>query len=104
MSESGIWLAADEEEVPMEVTEPTASTTSSRPASAAAVVRTSIPRPSKFTGRGDVALWFQRFELYAKQARIPSREWAEELLLLLEDEPFRLVSLSDSEDYESVKN
>ena len=43
---------ADEEEVPMEVTEPTASTTSSRPAPAAAVVRTSIPRPFKFTGRG----------------------------------------------------
>ena len=91
---------ATEEEVPMEVSEPS---TSSRPAPAAAVVRTSIPRPSKFTGRGDVALWFKRFKLYAKRARIPSEEWAEELLLLLEDEPFRLVSLSDSEDYESVK-
>ena len=89
-----------EEEAPMEVTE---STISSRPAPVAGVVRTSIPRPSKFTGRGDVALWFKRFELYAKRARIPSEEWAEELLLLLEDEPFRLVSLSVSEDYESVK-
>ena len=42
---------ADEKEVPMEVTEPTGST-SSRPAPAAMVVRTSIPRPSTFTGRG----------------------------------------------------
>ena len=72
---------ATEEEVPMEVTEPS---TSSRPAPTAAVVRKSIPRPSKFTGRGDVALWFKRFELYAKRARIPSEEWAEELLLLLD--------------------
>ena len=71
-----------EEEVPMEVTEPS---TISRPAPAAEVVRTSIPQPSKFTGR------------------IPSGEWAKEQLLLLEDEPFHLVSLSDSEDYESVK-
>ena len=51
-----------EEEVPMEVTEPS---TISRPAPAAEVVRTSIPQPSKFTGR------------------IPSGEWAKEQLLLL---------------------
>ena len=71
---------ASEEEAPMEVTE------SDRPTA----VRTSIPRPSKFTGREDVVLWLKRFKLYAKRALIPKREWDKELQLLLEDEPFRV--------------
>ena len=50
----------------------------------------------------DLDLWLKRFELYVKQINIPEEEWAAELLPLLDDAAFRVVSqlgLESSTDY-----
>ena len=62
--------------------------------------------PNKFAQEGNILLWLQRFELYVARAAIPRTEWAKEVLSLLEDGPFRVVShlgLADSDDYDVVK-
>ena len=48
-----------------------------------------------------------RFELYIREAAIPSSQQVKELLSLLEDKPFRVVSqqgLLKSESYDVVKS
>ena len=68
--------------------------------------RIRVRPPNKFAQDGDILLWLQRFELYVARATIPRTEWAKEVLSLLEDGPFRVVShlgLADSDDYEAVR-
>ena len=67
-----------------------------------AAARVSARPPAKFTPR---TLWIQRFELYAKETEIPDAILAQELLSLLDDESFRVVShrgLSMTGDYKAV--
>ena len=68
-------------------------------------VRMSLRPPVRFSAMGDLALWLTRFEMYVRRAGIPEDQWTSELLPLLEDEPFRLVSqqgLVQSSDYKEV--
>ena len=70
------------------------------------VVRVSARPPSKFSATADFALWIQRFEIYLSEAEIPLEKRARELLSLLDDGPFRIVTqlgLVDSNDYSCVK-
>lgn len=48
--------------------------------------------PAKFSTTSDFQLWIQRFELYISEAGLPEAKRSSELLSLLEDEPFRVVS------------
>lgn len=67
----------------------------------------SVRPPQKFSASADLQLWLLRFELYVREAAIPSGQRVKELLSLLEDEPFRVVSqqgLLESESYDSVKS
>ena len=68
-------------------------------------VRMSRRPPPRFTEKTDLPLWLTRFELYVRQATIPEEQWTGELLPLLEDVPFRIVSqpgLATSTDYQAV--
>ena len=56
------------------------------------LVRMSLHPPPRFAARGDLDLWLKRFEIYARQENIPMDQWVKELLSLLEDEPFGVVS------------
>ena len=50
-------------------------------------------------------MWLSRFELYVRLAKIPKEQVTGELLSLLDDEPFRVISqqgLVDSPSYDSV--
>ncbi len=70
------------------------------------VVRMSARPPSKFSSATDFSLWIQRFEIYVTEAGIPPEKRAKELLSLLEDAPFRVVSqlgLVGTEDYGVLK-
>jgi len=70
------------------------------------VVRVSARPPSKFSATADFALWIQRFEIYLSEAEIPPEKRARELLSLLDDGPFRIVTqlgLVDSDDYSYLK-
>ena len=65
------------------------------------VVRMSLRPPSRFSPGSDLDLWLKRFEMYVKQAKISEEQWTCELLPLLDDEPFRMISqqgLVDSTD------
>ena len=84
--------------------EKTASTTEENAVSTALarVVRMGLRPPPRFSPNGDWELWMSRFELYVMQANISEDLWTKELLTLLEDEPFRVVSrqgLAHSNDY-----
>ncbi|KAL5516149.1 hypothetical protein EMCRGX_G001420 [Ephydatia muelleri] len=71
----------------------------------ARVVRMGLRPPPRFPANGDWELWVSRFELYVLQANISEGLWTKELLTLLEDEPFRVVSrqgLAYSNDYKAV--
>ena len=71
------------------------------------LVRMSLRPPPRFTAKGDLDLWLKRFEMYARQANIPVDQWVKELLSLLEDEPFGVVSrqgLENSADYGTVRD
>ena len=49
--------------------------------------------------------WLSRFEMYATQAKIAKDSWTKELLSLLEDEPYRVVThhgLAQTDDYDAV--
>ena len=71
------------------------------------------PRPfsarpqAKFSTTSDFHLWTQRFELYILEAGLPAEKKSSELLSLLEDEPFRVVSqlglVSAATAYEDIK-
>ena len=56
------------------------------------LVRMSLRPPPRFIAKGDLDLWLKLFEMYARQANIPVDQWVKELLSLLEDEPFGVVS------------
>ena len=74
-------------------------------AAIARVVRMGLRPPPRFPANGDWELWVSRFELYVLQANISEGLWTKELLTLLEDEPFRVVSrqgLACSNDYKAV--
>ena len=74
-------------------------------AAIARVVRMGLRPPPRFPANGDCELWVSRFELYVLQANISEGLWTKELLTLLEDEPFRVVSrqgLAYSNDYKAV--
>ena len=64
-------------------------------ASAERMVRMSLRPPARFAVGTDFTLWRSRFELYVKQVKLAEDQWVSELLLLLEDEPFRIVSQQD---------
>ncbi len=69
-------------------------------------VRMSLQPPSRFTAKSDFNLWFMIFELYMGEAKIPDGERVNELLPLLDDEPFRAVNqmgLVGSTEYAAVK-
>ena len=81
----------------------TASGSGAAPA-AQPIVKMSL-RPARFSPESDLDLWLKRFEKYVKQIKIPKEQWTGELLPLLDDEPFRVVTqqgLIDSTDYEAV--
>ena len=69
------------------------------------VVRMSRRPPPRFAEKTDLPLWLTRFELNVRQAKIPEEQWTCELLPLLEDVPFRIVSQqgqATSTDYQAV--
>ena len=69
------------------------------------LVRMSLRPPPRFAAGGDLDLWLTRFRMHARQASIPEDQWVKELLSLLEDEPFRVVSrqgLESSTNYGAV--
>eukprot|EP00731_Ephydatia_muelleri_P008792 Em0004g1130a len=69
------------------------------------VVRMSLRPPPRFGAKGDWKLWLSRFEMYAIQAKIAKDSWSKELLSLLEDEPYRMVThhgLAQTGDYDAV--
>ena len=68
-------------------------------------VRMSLRPPSRFTGGTDLILWLKRFEMYVHKVKVDESQWTSELLPLLDDGPFRVVSqqgLVDSGDYAAV--
>ena len=58
----------------------------------AAAMQVCARPPSKFSATTDFNLWIQRFELYLKEAEIPVDKRARELVSLLEDGLFRVIS------------
>ena len=66
-------------------------------------------RPLARFGKGvDFTLWIQRMELYLKEANVPDEKNSQELVSLLEDEAFHIVSQmgylrDDAIDYTAVK-
>ena len=82
----------------------TASGHGSAPA-AQQVVRMSLRPPARFSPGSNLELWLRRFEMYVKQTKIPEEQWTGELLPLLDDGPFRVITqqgLMDSTDYKAV--
>ena len=71
----------------------------------AALLRMSQQPPPRFLVGTDLTLWLSRFELYVRLAKVPKEQEAGELLSLLDDEPFRVISqqgLIDSRSYDNV--
>ncbi len=69
-------------------------------------VRMCLRPPARFAAGADLNLWLTRFELYVREAENPEAEWKKDVLPLLEDEPFRVVSrlgLVESGTYADVK-
>ena len=88
----------------LSVMESTASGSGTAP-TAQPIVRMSLRPPARFSPGSDLDLWLKRFEKYVEQTKIPQEQWTGELLPLLEDEPFRVVTqqgLVDSTDYKAV--
>lgn len=68
-------------------------------------VRMSLRPPTRFAAGTDFKLWLTRFEMYVQQASIAETQKVKELLALLEDEPFRVVThcgLLETGDYPAV--
>lgn len=81
--------------------EPPATTSSG----SAQVVRMSLRPSSRFSPGSDLDLWLKRFEMYVKQNKFAEDQWTGELLPLLDDEPFRIISqqgLVESSDFKTV--
>ncbi|KAL5516401.1 hypothetical protein EMCRGX_G001711 [Ephydatia muelleri] len=71
-------------------------------------VRFSARPPARFAKGADFNLWVKRLELYFREAKVPDNKRGEELVALLEDDAFRVVSQSgfvsgDGVEYEEVK-
>ena len=58
----------------------------------ATLLRMSQRPPPRFSAGTDLVLWLSRFELYVRLAKIPEDQVTGELLSLLDDGPFRVVS------------
>ena len=70
------------------------------------VVRVSARPPQKFSATADFSLWIQHFEIYLSEAEIPARKQAHELVSLLDDGPFRVITqlgLVNSDEYDHLK-
>ena len=68
-------------------------------------LRVSMRPPVRYSAGADIELWLTRFELYVRELGIAQNQWTRELLPLLEDEPFRVVTqlgLVHSTDYKAV--
>ena len=70
--------------------------------------RFSVRPPARFVSGTDFTLWIQRVELYMKEAEIPDENKGQELVSLLEDDAFRIVSqmgllCADKVEYTAVK-
>ena len=68
--------------------------------------RFSVRPPARLVAGTDFTLWIQRVELYMKEAEIPDE--GQELVSLLEDDAFRIVSqmgllCADKVEYTAVK-
>ena len=64
--------------------------------------------PTRFVTGTDFTLWIQRVELYMKEAAIPEEKKGQELISLLEDDAFRIVSqmgllCADTVEYAAMK-
>ena len=73
----------------------------------AAVVPVSKRPPARYQSGADFALWLRRFQLYTTEAGIDVAKQAQELLSLLEDEPFRVadqLGLVGESDVQKVKD
>ena len=57
-------------------------------------VRFSARPPARFAKGADFNLWVKRLELYFREAKVPDNKRGEELVALLEDDAFRVVSQS----------
>ncbi|KAL5477031.1 hypothetical protein EMCRGX_G023770 [Ephydatia muelleri] len=70
----------------------------------ATLLRMSQRPPPRFSAGTDVVLWLSRFELYVRLAKIPEDQVTGELLSLLDDGPFRVVSQQGliNSSYDSV--
>ena len=93
------------EEQSSEVQAPTTTSNSRTPSGQAQVVRMSLRPPFPFFSRSGSCIVAQRFELYACQAKIAEYQWTGEILPLLDDEPFRLVTqqgFDGSSEYSEV--
>ena len=69
------------------------------------LVRMSLCPPTRFASGSDFMLWLTRFEMCTQQEDIAEPQQLKELLSLLEDEPFRVVSqhgLLKTGDYHAV--
>ena len=67
-----------------------------------ALVRISARPPKLFNSKVDFTLWMERLEIYFAEAEIPEEKKVKELCVLLEDDPFPIVSqlgLLESTDY-----
>ena len=67
----------------------------------------SLCPPPRFAAKGDLDLSLKRSEMYARQANIPVDQRVKELLSLLKDEHFVVVSrqgLENSADYGTVRD
>ena len=56
------------------------------------IVKISLRPPARLSPESDLDLWLKCFEKYVKQTKIAKEQWTGELLPLLEDEPFRVVT------------
>eukprot|EP00731_Ephydatia_muelleri_P003528 Em0001g3528a len=69
--------------------------------------RFSARPPPRFATGTDFSLWIKRVELYIQEAGLPEVKKGAELVSLLEDEPFRIVSqlglVSETVEYDAVK-
>ena len=70
----------------------------------ATLLRMSQRPPPRFSAGTDLVLWLSRFELYVRLAKIPQDQVTGELLSLLDDGPFRVVSQQGliNSSYDSV--
>ena len=75
-----------------EDTNPQEGATPVRGSDVTRLVRMSLRPLTGFAAGADFTLWLTRFEMYIQQADIAASQRVKELLSLLEDEPFRVIS------------